>query len=299
MDQLQAMRVFTQIIDAGSFVKAAHALDLSTPVVTRHVADLERHLGVRLLHRTTRNLQITEAGQAYLERCRQILHDVAEADGQATSCHAKVSGTLRITSPITFGAEMLPGILALFHNQHPEVKIEIALTDRAVDLVEENIDLIIQTDQMNVAADHVVRPLLISATWLCASPEYLAKHPAPLTPESIADHNCISYVQHEGRKEWLVTNGSEKRRIPIRYITASNNIEMMRRLTLEGMGIAPLSDYAVTDDLRAGRLVRVLPEWALPSLTFLVAYPSRRYLPAKTRSFLDFLLLMAQRKTAL
>ena len=290
MDQLVAMRVFAQIVDAGSFVKAAQALELSTPVVTRHIADLESHLGTRLLNRTTRSLNLTEAGQAYLAYCRQIVQTVDEADAQATARHAAVSGVLRLACPMSFGVDVLPPLLAAYRAKYPQVHIEITLTDRVVDLVEENLDLAIQAGQMDLAGDMVVRPLLNSVTWLCAAPAYLAQHPAPHTPDDLAQHVCLNFVHNLVRHQWLLSNASETRKIPTEHAIAANNGEMLRRLALEGIGIAPLSDYIAKADVAAGRLVRVLPAWSLQGIDFVVVYPSRRYLPAKTRSLLDFLL---------
>jgi len=191
MDRLQSMRVFVKVADNGSFARTAAQMDLSAAVVTRHVAELESHLGVRLLNRTTRSLSLTGAGQVYLERCRQIIDEVDEADALISSASRDPKGTLKVVAPVSFGLRNLAPLVKKYQELHPKVVVDLALTDRAVDLVEEGYDCGILLTRMINSESLISRVLAETRVMLCASPAYIAEHGEPVTPQELGEHGVL------------------------------------------------------------------------------------------------------------
>ena len=289
MDRLQSMRVFSKVVELGSFVAAGTALEMSNAVVTRHVADLEKHLGARLLNRTTRRLSLTETGKSYLDRVRQILQDIDDADGLAMSNSARIAGTLRLYSHLAFGQLQLAQLLPLYAAQYPEVELDVTLSDRTPDLVEEGFDIGIFIDLQKFDASMIARKLGSSEIILCASPDYIAKHGMPRTPADISQHVCLNFAYEQLRHHWMISDGDQMRAVPINSKLVSNNGDLLRQCALAGMGILIRSSFTLGDDLRTGHLVRLLPKHHLGRLAVVMAYPSRRFLSAKVRSFVDFI----------
>ncbi len=186
MDRLQSMRVFAKVVELGSFARAAQQLEMSNAVVTRYVADLESHLGTRLLNRTTRSLSLTDAGETYLQRCQQILEDVEEAEGVVTARSQSLSGTLRLVTPVMFGLHLLPNLMARFQQLYPEVVFDVLLSDRNVDIVEEGRDVAVMLSDLGLGSHLVARPLISAEIVLCASPEYVRMHAPCATRTSSA-----------------------------------------------------------------------------------------------------------------
>jgi DNA-binding transcriptional LysR family regulator len=292
MDRLQSMRVFAKVVEQGSFVAAAQVLDMSNAVVTRLVADLENHLGIRLLHRSTRRMALTEPGQAYLERVRQILDEIDEAEAAASVLSTKPAGTLHIYSQIGFGQTQLARLLPLYSKQYPDVQLDVTLSDRTADLIEEGFDVGIFSVNQKFDVSMVARQLGIAEVLLCASPAYIAEHGAPQTPEDLARHACLNFSLEHLRHHWTFQSAEGTSVIPIASKVMSNNTELLRHCLLAGMGIAMRSSYTLGDDMAAGRVVRVLPEHQINKVAVRLVYPSRRLLSAKVRSFVDF--MMAQ-----
>ncbi|MEN3365558.1 MAG: hypothetical protein V7606_2832 [Burkholderiales bacterium] len=291
MDRLQSMRVFAKVVEQGSFARAGQALDISNAVVTRHVAALEEHLGTRLLNRTTRRLSLTETGHAYLERVLQILQEIDDADAIASSESKKPSGTLRIYSHLGFGQLQLAQLLPHYAREHPTVKLDVTLSDRTVDLVEDGFDVgIFIEDFQKFDGSMIARQLGVSEVILCASRDYVKEHGMPQTLDDISRHACLNFAYHQVRHHWPVKgeNGVTTN-VPINSVAVSNNSELLRHFALAGMGIVVRPSYAMGDDLRAGRLVRLLPGHHLGHLAAIMVYPSRRLLSAKVRSFVDFM----------
>lgn len=292
MDRLQSMRIFAKVVEQGSFVAAAQLLGMSNAVVTRLVADLENHLGIRLLHRSTRRMALTEPGQAYLERVRQILDEIDEAEAAASVLSTNPAGTLHIYSQIGFGQTQLARLLPLYSKQYPDVRLDVTLSDRTVDLIEEGFDVGIFSVNQKFDVSMVARQLGIAEVLLCASPAYIAEHGAPLLPEDLARHACLNFSLEHLRHHWTFQSAEGTSVIPIASKVMSNNTELLRHCLLAGMGIAMRSSYTLGDDMAAGRVVRVLPDHQINKVAVRLVYPSRRLLSAKVRSFVDF--MMAQ-----
>jgi DNA-binding transcriptional LysR family regulator len=290
MDRLQSMRVFLKVVEQGGFARAADVLNISNAVVTRHVADLEEHLGTRLLNRTTRRLSLTETGQAYLERVRQILQDIDDADAIAASQSKKPTGTLRVYSHVGFGQVHLARLLPLYAEKYPDVTLDVTLSDRSVDLVEEGFDVGIFIDFQKFDASMIARQLGIAEVVLCASPCYVKKHGAPERPEDISKHACLNFSYDQLRNFWPIEGlDNSIVNIPITSRMISNSGELLRHGALAGMGIVIRTSFGLGDDLSSGRLVRLLPNHHLGHLSVVMVYPSRRLLSAKVRSFVDFM----------
>lgn len=290
MDRLQSMRVFAKVVEQGSFARAGQALEMSNAVVTRHVADLEEHLGTRLLNRTTRKLSLTETGQAYLERVLQILQEVEDAEAIASSQSRNPSGTLRIYSHLGFGQNQLAQLLPLYAEEFPEVTLDVTLSDRTVDLVEGRFDIGIFIDFQKFDGSMIARQIGTSEVLLCASPKYVKKHGEPRTLEDIPRHACLNFAYEQIRHHWPVMDAEgATTNVPINSKVISNNGDLLRQCALAGMGIVIRPSFALGDDLAAQRLVRLLPNHKLGEISVVMVYPSRRLLSAKVRTFVDFM----------
>ena len=289
MDRLQSMRVFAKVVEQGSFARAAAALEMSNTVVTRNVADLEAHLGTRLLNRTTRKLSLTETGQQYLERVRQILVDIDDADAIANSSARKAGGTLRIYCHPGFGQSQLAPRLPLYAKAVPDVTLDVTLSDHNVDLVEEGYDVGIFISLQKFDSSMVVRKLASSSVILCASPDYLARRGTPQTPEEISQHDCLNYAFEMLRHSWPVKWENRNIDVPITSRIVSNNGAILREAALAGLGITVRSSFHLEDDLTSGRLVQLLQGHHLGQIPVMMVYPSRRLLSCKTRTFVEFM----------
>jgi DNA-binding transcriptional LysR family regulator len=296
MDRLQTMKTFTKVVDEGGFAAAARALDVDQALVTRQVADLERHLGVKLLERTTRSMRLTEAGETFLTRSRQILSEMAEAEALVSRSQQDMKGRVRVAVPTLFGAEGVAQHLAQLHAQHPDLSCEVAMLDRAVDPVAEGFDVVVQDATLGASALAVARPLLEVPFLLCASPQYLQGHAALERPADLVSHHCVtgwvpgwgtgdgspaqerwSLLHEDGRKE------SVEMRVALRSNTQTLNLEAVR----QGLGVGRMSPRMLAADLEHGRLMQVLPGWQAGSVAFNLVYPSRRLMPRRVRHVID------------
>lgn len=291
MDRLQSMRVFAKVVELGSFARAAQTLEMSNTVVTRNIADLEAHLGTRLLNRTTRKLSLTETGQQYLERVRQILVDVDDADALASSSSARPSGTLRIYCHPGFGQAQLARLLPLYAQAFPEVVLDVTLADHTVDLVEQGFDVGIFLGLQKFDASMIARRLASASVVLVASPAYLARRGTPVTPQEVSGHDCLNFAYEQLRHHWPVQWENELVNVPVSSRMISNNGTVLRHACLAGLGIMIRSSFMFEDDVRSGRLVQLLQGHHLGQLAVNMVYPSRRLMSAKLRSFVDFISL--------
>jgi DNA-binding transcriptional LysR family regulator len=281
------MQVFRRVVEAGSFVTAARRMNLSPAMASKHVMHLEHHLGARLLNRTTRRLSLTEAGRGYYERCAQALADLEEAGDAIVAARSTPRGTLRVNSLLSFGMRHVAPMIADYTARHPQVVVELSLNDRLVDLVEDGYDLAIrgstgEARPTSLIAREIAKLELVA----CATPGYLTRHGTPATPPDLANHNCLLFLP---QREWSFGRGVALERIAVSGNLVSDNLDALRSAALSGMGVAYLGTDIIGDDLREGRLQRVLPDIATPQLSVSAVYPSRRYLSAKVRSFIDFL----------
>lgn len=289
MDRFEAMRVFSQVVESGSFSKAADQLGLSATATSRHVAELEAHLQTRLLNRTTRRVSLTETGRAFYERCVQVLADLEEAEQEASRAAVVPRGTIKLTTSVNFGVRHLAPAIADFLAAHGEVRFDVSLSDRIVDLVEEGFDLAIRIGSAG-SEQLVARKLGETRAVLCASPEYLARHGTPHAPEDLARHNCFTYEYVEPKNLWRFRDAAgAERAVRIRGALHSNNGDLLAEVAALGGGIVFEPAFIVGADLRAGRLVPLLREYLSEPAPVYAVYPSRKHLSAKVRLFVDFL----------
>jgi DNA-binding transcriptional LysR family regulator len=289
VDRFQAFTAFARVVEAGSFARAAERLGVSVSAVSRQVAELEAHLDVRLLNRTTRRLSLTESGQVFFDRCVQLLADLEEAEVAVTSASIVPRGTLRLTCSATFGARHLAPAVSAFVARHPQMRFDVELSERVVDLVEEGFDLAVRIGIVG-SQNMVARRVGTSRILCCASPSYLERHGEPREPEELATHACMTYEYLPNRSVWSFRDprGFE-RSVRITGPVHANNGRFLESLAAEGAGISREPDFIVGPDVRAGRLKPILTDFEPPPLPIYVVYPSRRHLSAKVRAFADFL----------
>jgi DNA-binding transcriptional LysR family regulator len=289
MDRFTAMQVFTEVADRASLTEAATALDMSRAMVSRYLVSLESWLDVRLLHRTTRRVSLTDAGTEALEHCRQVLaltHDVQARAGQRNSAP---HGRLRITASVSFAQAWLAQVLADFLVQYPQVQIEVMALDRAVNLVEERIDLALRIT--NTLDDGLVmRRLADCRSVLCAAPAYIARHGQPQEPEELRSHACLTHAR-VSHNEYRLRYQGQNLRIPVNGPLQSNETSVLMHAAMNGAGIALLPTYLVCEPLRDGRLVQLLPDCEPEVLGVYASYLSRKHQPPLLRTLLDFLAL--------
>ena len=290
MDRFSAIQVFAQVVESGSFAKAAARLGLSTSATSRHVAELEAHLQTRLLNRTTRRVSLTESGRAFYERAVQLIADLEEAEQEAARAAVVPRGTIRLTTSVNFGVRHLAPAIADFLAQHAEVRFDISLSDRVVDLVEEGFDLAVRVGAAG-SENLVARKLGETRLVPCASPQYLSAHPAPQEPEDLAGHNCFTYEYVTPRNVWRFRDASgAERAVRVAGTLHSNNGDLLAEVAARGAGIVFEPAFIVGPDVRAGRLVPLLQEYTPPPVPIYAVYPSRKHLSAKVRRFVEFLI---------
>ncbi|WKB50986.1 LysR family transcriptional regulator [Eleftheria terrae] len=295
MDRLHSMRVFSKVIDEGSFAAAARALDLSAAVVTRLVADLEAHLGARLIQRTTRRLALTDIGETYLERVRQILTEVEEAEALASAAVAEPKGHLRVLVPGAFAVHQLAKHLPKFRDQCPKVTVDLT-AGGPVEAADEAYDVsILFVGPRPLTGDFVARKLARTEVVTCAAPSYLDKRGRPVTPADLAHHECLVANLPNVPRTWRFENCPFGKALPggvevePRAALSTHHIDTLYAAALAGLGIVGLPSFMVEDALLEHALERVLPEWRIMDYTIYAAMPSRKYVPARTRAFMDFL----------
>ncbi len=287
MDRLTSMSVFVMVVDQASFSAAAEKLKLSRASVSKHIVALENCLGGRLLNRTTRRISLTEAGQAYYQRCKQILDDVVEAECVVTGFSSEPRGLLRVNAPMSFGTKQLAGIVATFCQMHPAIDVELSLNDRFIDVVEEGYDLVIRITQLKESS-LIARRLAPCRRVLCASPDYLKLQGQPVEPADLEQHTCLHYAYFEGGTNWVLNGPGGEHRVRIHPQLTANNGDVLYAAARQGLGIALLPTFIVGDAIRAGNLDVILPAYQPPEINIYAVYASRKHLSAKVRAFIDF-----------
>jgi DNA-binding transcriptional LysR family regulator len=288
LDKLDAMSAFAKVVAAGSYAEAGRRLGLTRSAVSKGVMELERLLGARLLDRTTRRVVPTEAGRAYHERCVAILAEVEETEMQISRLHDEPKGVLKINAPMSFGILYLGGAIAEFMGRYADLKIELTLNDRFIDPLEEGVDVTVRIGALSDSS-LIARRLAPVRRALVASPDYIARHGAPRVPDDLAHHSCLAYGHTIAAQRWQLSQGSGVITITISPRLCSNNGEVLRAAALAGNGITDLPTFIVGPDIKAGRLVVVLPGNQPTELGLYALYAPNRYLAAKTRLFIDFL----------
>lgn len=282
------MPVFVAVIDAGSFTGAADRLGVTKSAVSRRIADLEDDLGVRLLHRTTRRLRLTEPGERYLEYARRALSEAQAAEDAATSLQDRPRGRLRVNTPMSFGRLHVAPSVPAFLAQYPDIHVEMTMEDRTVDLVEGGYDVGIRVGVL-AESSLIARRLAPSRNVVCAAAAYVERHAPVDTPRDLIEHNCLRYAYFSEANEWTFTRGDQREVIRVSGSYQVNNSEALREAALAGVGVVRVPLFVVGDDLRRGRLKRLLPGYEMPAQYVHAVWPARAYLPRKVRVFIDFL----------
>ncbi|WP_339414913.1 MULTISPECIES: LysR family transcriptional regulator [unclassified Pseudomonas] len=289
MDRLQAMRVFVTVVDLGSQSAAADHLDLSRPVVSRYLAELEDWVGARLLHRTTRKLSLTAAGSETLPRCRQMLELSGDMQAAVSEPDDAPRGLLRLSVSTSFGQAQLAQAIAEYVKRYPLVTVDLQMLDRTVNLVDERIDLAIRTSN-DLDPNLIARRLTVCRSVVCATTAYLLEHPAPQKVEDLAGHNCLTH-SYFGKSLWHFEERGEHVSVPINGNITSNEASTLLRVTLAGAGVSMLPSYQAGDYIRRGELVRLLPDAEPRRMNIYAVYASRKHMPSALRSLLDFLVV--------
>jgi DNA-binding transcriptional LysR family regulator len=290
LDRLTGLEVFAKVAAAGSLSAAARAMGLSQTMVTKHLSALETRLGVKLFHRTTRRLSITEAGRNYLESSARILAEIEAADAAVAADRIEPRGLLRLNAPVSFGTRQIAPLLTEFAARHPRVTVEIGLNDRQVDLAEEGWDLAIRIGNLSNSS-LIARRIAPCRIVVCAAPSYLEAHGTPLTVASLAEHNCLGYTLSQSHPidRWMF---GAKADISVRVSgnLRANNGDALRAAAIAGQGLIHQPTFIVADDLRAGRLVALTLDQPTVELAGIYAvFPPDRHPPAKVRAFIDFI----------
>lgn len=288
MDRFVEMQTFCAVVEARSFVRAAESLGYSKAAVSRYINDLEARLGVRLLHRTTRRLSLTEEGEVFFQRSKELLAGVEEAEAELGSRSSSARGLLRVNVPVTFGITRLAPLWGRFSELHPQVKLNITLSDRLVDLVEEGFDLAIRIASLP-SSTLVSRRIASTRLRVCASPGYLARHGQPSQPEELAAHRVVAYSYFNSGDEWRFNGPQGEVSIRTRPWMDTNNGDTCRAVALSDQGIILQPDFLVGEDLAAGRLIELLPGFQALELGIYAVYPTRKFVAPKVRALIDFL----------
>jgi DNA-binding transcriptional LysR family regulator len=287
MDRLLSMSVFAKAVELGSFSAAGEALRMSSQLVGKHVQTLELHLSVRLLNRTTRRQHLTEAGHAFYERVKIILAEVEAAEGIAAVSSGTPRGHLRINAPVSFGVHALSKRLPYYLAAYPEVSVDMSLSNRFVDLIDEGFDVAFRVGEL-ADSGLMARALAPYRLLLCASPSYLAAHPPIRHPTDLAQHECLGFSHTELRTHWTFEGPQGLISVPVASRLMVDSGEALLQLALAGMGLLLQPCELVDDELAAGRLVEVLTDFPVPTRPFHVMYAPDRRMTPKLRSFIDF-----------
>lgn len=288
MDKLNSMKTFVEVVNGESFTAAADRLGLSRAQVSKSVMKLESHLGTRLLNRTTRRVSLTEIGRVYFERCKEILNDIDEIESLAGEQTIRPRGTLTISAPTTFGIRHLHKAIPEYLTQYPDVQLSLSLSDRFIDVVSEGFDLVIRIAELEDST-LIARKIAPCKRVLCASPDYLNKNGIPNVPQDLALHHCLVYTNNKQPGTWTLHSEQGSESVKVGGPLLADNGDILKSAAVAGLGIAILPTFIVGPDLRAGRLQIVLPDYCLPEISIYAVFPSRRYVSAKVRTFVEYL----------
>jgi DNA-binding transcriptional LysR family regulator len=288
MDRFQEMRVFATVIETGSFVSAADALDISKAAVSRIVADLEARLDVRLLHRTTRRQSLTDEGELFHARCKEVLAAVEEAEAEVTERKGRAVGLLKVSAPISFGLLHLAPLWPAFMAEHPDVNLDVNLSDRFVDVVDEGVDVAVRIARLRDSS-LVSRQLSSTRPVLCASKAYLRAHGTPRHPDELVQHQVLAYSLLSTGDTWEFTGPDGPVAVRVKPRMRTNSGDTCRVVALKGKGIILQPSFMVNEDLLSGALVEVMPQFRCAELGIYAIYPTRKHLLPKVRLLIDHL----------
>jgi DNA-binding transcriptional LysR family regulator len=287
VDTLTGIRVFRHVVESGSFVAASERMDLSTATVSKHVMNIEKRLGVRLLNRNSRTLSLTEPGSVYFESCKHVLDDLEQTELELASLSTVPRGTLRITCPGWYVQQRFADLLAGMRRRYPEILIDVSFEDRLVDLVEEGFDLALRVTSRpdSFSSALIARPVRRLRHFAAGSREYLARHGEPNSPEDLAQHDCVAVGNEQG---WVFSGPTGRIEVPARVVMRYRSMAGVANAVAAGVGLARLPGVMFEDPAFKDVLVPVLPQYPLESPALYVVYASRKYLPLKIRAFIDF-----------
>ncbi len=289
MDRWTEIELFVQVAETGSLSRAAEALDLSNAAASRHLSALEERLGARLVERNTRRLYLTDTGQEFFGRAKSILRDLKDAESVAKATSLNPTGVLRISASLSFSLHHVAPLLREYTQRYPNVTVHIESANRYMDIIDNNIDVAIRTREIEPDSNITIRRLGETRRILAASPRYFAQHGVPKTLEDLQQHKMLIYTHANNPNELRFTRNGETRTVTVKGLLDANDGQILRAAALDGLGILVQPSYILYEDIVAGRLVPVLDEWDLPRLTVNLAYPSRKHLSAKVRTFIDFM----------
>ncbi len=293
LDRLIAMQTFAKVVECSSFAKAAERLSISTSAASRNVAELEAHLGIRLLNRTTRRISLTEGGRAYFDRVIQLLAEIEETESLVASSNVVPRGTIRMTCSSSFGVPHLAPAIAQFQQQYPEVRFDISTSGRYVDLVEEGLDLAIRIGDIG-NPNLTARKIGVMQMLVCASPRYLKQHGVPKHPNDLAAHNCVTYEYSTPSNLWRFRERASGGAGGEIAVEVSGNVhadtgEMLAAIAASGAGIVLSPNFVVEPYIASGQLREILEPYRTSPYSIYAMFPSRRHLSAKVRTFVDYL----------
>ena len=289
MDIVSAMRTYRQVVDSASFTAAAQALGLSKAAVSKQISDLEAHLGAALLHRTTRRLNVTEAGHLYFERCQRLLDELDTAEAEMRNLQAEPSGRLKISAPGNFGEAVLGPIICELQKRYPKITLQIELSNRFVDLLEEGFDAALRIRTTLPDSSLIARRLCPVDRVAVAAPAYLRKHGVPKHPRDLADHNCMIYTLSTAPYDWTFNTPNGPHTVRVGGTIQSNNSQLLVEPLRAGSGIALLPAFSVGADIQSGKLKRILDQFPVDRHDLYVVYPHNRHLSLKVRVLVDLL----------
>ncbi len=289
MDRWTEIELFVQVAETGSLSRAAELLDLSNASASRHLAALEERLGVRLVERNTRRLYLTDTGQEFFQRARTILADLRDAESTVNAAALNPTGVLRVTASLSFSMHHIAPLLREYTDRYPNVSVHVEAANRYLDIIDNNIDVAIRNREYEPDSNITIRRLAGTRRILVAAPAYLSKHGVPREIDDLHRHKLLIYTHANNPNELRFTRGDEQQTVNVKGLLESNDGQILRAAALDGMGILVQPSYIVYDDIVAGRLVPMLDDWDLPRLTINLAYPSRKHLSAKVRTFIDFM----------
>ena len=288
MDRFTSMQVYASVVELGSFTAAANVFRMSPGMVTKHINAIEKRLDATLIKRTTRRLQVTEVGKAYYESCKDILKKIEDAEAGTAILSGKPKGLLKVTASLWFGSITLTPIICDYLNQFPDVSVELSLSDRFVDIIDEHFDVAIRIGELSDSS-LIARKLATVELSICASPAYLKKHGTPTKPEDLKNHECLGFTNWRSQSGWKVVEKALTNQGVSRSRFDSNNGQALRQAALKGIGIILMPKVLLEKDIQAGQLVEVLKDFTPPSRPVNAVYPKERQTTPKLASFVDYL----------
>ena len=287
MDRLAVMKTYRAVVETGGFSSAARRLSLSKAAVSKQVAELEADFGTALLHRTTRKLNVTEAGQRYFENCVRLIDELDAVEAEVRSAQAEPAGKLRVSAPINFGDRVLGPLVCALAERYPKLELQFELSDRFVNLIEDGFDAALRIRTSMPDSSLLARRLCRVSRSVCAAPAYLKRAGTPKTPKDLKDHQCLLYTLSATAQDWRFVTGGKTQSVRVNGAIQSNNGQFLLAPLRAGMGIACLPDFIVADDLKAGRLKRILVDFPVEDHDLYIVFPGNRHQSPKVRVFAE------------